>query len=102
MSLECPYCEEEIEDPDDCYEPDVTYDHECPHCGKNFIFTVEYTRDYHADKAPCLNGESHDWRKISGAPRYHFVNRRRCHYCDKEKVLKPGDDDYVEANDNDI
>ena len=36
MSLECPYCEAEIDDPDDCYETHVTYEHECPHCGMRY------------------------------------------------------------------
>ncbi len=100
--LECPYCEEEIEDPDDCYEPDTIYHEECPNCGKNFVFTLEYSRDYYPEQAPCLNGGEHDWREIAGAPFYHFANRRRCHYCDAEKILKPGDDGYIEVKGDEI
>lgn len=56
MPLHCPYCEEPIDDPDDCYEPCRDYVHECPHCDKSFVFQVEYSRDYSASKAECLNG----------------------------------------------
>ena len=63
MSLECPYCDSDIDDPDDCYDPCVDYEHECPHCGKNFVFQVEYTRDYRANKAACLNGGEHEYRE---------------------------------------
>lgn len=62
MSLECPYCEKEIDDPDDCDDPSRDYEHECPHCEKNFVFQVEYTRDYSANKAECLNGGEHRYK----------------------------------------
>ena len=67
MDLECPYCEKQIEDPDECYETGVDYEHECPHCEKNFVFQVEYTRDYSANKADCLNGGEH---KLKERKRY--------------------------------
>ena len=59
MSLQCPYCENYIDDPEDRYEQDVSYEEECPHCKKNFVFKVEYERNYWANKADCLNGGSH-------------------------------------------
>lgn len=69
MDLECPYCKKEIDDPDDCYETDRDYEHECYHCEKNFVFQVEYTRHYSANKAECLNGGDHRYkeRKLYGA-----------------------------------
>ena len=59
FGLQCPYCDGEIDDPDDCYEPGVDYEQECPHCEKNFVFGVDYIRTYSANKAECLNGGSH-------------------------------------------
>lgn len=88
MSLECPYCEAELKDPDECYEQDVTYEHECPHCGKNFVFNVEYTRYYSADKADCLNGSEHDYRKTATFPEKYAV--LRCQMCGHEKPIQKG------------
>jgi hypothetical protein len=28
----CPYCGKSMDDPDDCYENEMTYDYQCPHC----------------------------------------------------------------------
>jgi hypothetical protein len=89
MSLECPYCEKEMRDPDDCYEEGVTYEHECPHCGKNFVFTISYHISYHPEQAPCLNGEEHDWKPIIGFPEEYFKNKFRCSYCDEERIISP-------------
>jgi len=63
MSLECPYCEYEMDDPDDCYEPCVIYEKECPACEKTFVFQVEYTRNYDSFKADCLNGGKHQYKE---------------------------------------
>jgi len=84
MDLQCPYCDEEIEDPDDAYEPDRDYEHECPHCEKNFVFHVEYTRNYSANKAECLNGGEHRYkeRKLYGTG--EPLIRWRCQDCGHE------------------
>lgn len=93
--LECPYCEEDLDDPDDCYEPDDVYEEQCPHCEKYFIFTLSYSVDYSSEKADCLNGSPHDYQKINGGPHEYFVNKRRCSMCGTEKVLEEGDAEYV-------
>ena len=81
----CPYCSETMDDPDECYEPDVTYEHECPHCEKNFVFTVDYIRTYSANKADCLNGGEHNYQKTKTYPPEYA--RMRCTMCDDEKPV---------------
>jgi len=96
MNLECPYCETEIEDPDECYEEGVTYEHECPECEKSFIFGVEYTRNYSAHKAECLNGGEHDYQKTKTYP-VEFA-RLRCSMCEHEKPMPKVSNAIVEAD----
>lgn len=81
MTLHCPYCEEPIDDPDDCYEPRQDYKHECPHCGKSFVFQVEYSRDYSANKADCLNGGEHRYEEYKPYGTGELLIRRRCQDC---------------------
>lgn len=81
----CPYCGLTMDDPVDCYESDVIYEHECPHCEKNFIFTVGYIRTYHENKADCLNGGEHDYRKTDTYPSKFTI--LRCTMCGDEKPL---------------
>lgn len=88
MNLACPYCENEIEDPDDCYEEGVTYEHECPACEKSFVFYVKYSRDYAAHKADCLNGGDHDYKNTATIPAEY--SRMRCTMCDHETPLPKG------------
>ena len=84
MDLQCPYCEEELDDPDDAYEPERDYEHSCPHCDKSFVFQVEYTRHYSANKAECLNGGEHRYkeRKLYGTG--EPLIRWRCEDCGHE------------------
>lgn len=84
MNLECPYCEKEISDPDEKWEQSTTYEHECPHCGKNFVFEVEYIRTYSANQADCLNGGEHKYKDVN---QYGWPEPRtfqRCVDCDHE------------------
>ncbi len=83
MTLYCPYCKTGMDDPDECYEDGVTYEHECPSCEKYFVFTVEYTRTYSAGKADCLNGADHDYKKTRTIPAEFAV--MRCKMCGHEK-----------------
>jgi len=83
--LHCPYCETDIDDPDDCYAPETTYEHQCPACEKHFVFTVDYIRDYSAAKAECLNGAPHDYKETTTFPRQY--TRLRCSMCDDHKPI---------------
>lgn len=85
MSIECPYCEAELDDPDDCHKTDETYQHQCSNCDKYFVFTLDYTVNYYIDKADCLNGEQHDWQRINGWPKMLFAGKRRCSMCDEQR-----------------
>lgn len=98
MGLSCPYCGRKIADPGECYDEDEAYEHECPQCGQNFVFRAEYSREYFAQKAPCLNGGEHKWVGIFGIPKELFVNKRRCSVCEELKTLTPHDAGYVEVN----
>lgn len=83
--LYCPYCDDNLGNHvDDCHEPDEEYEHQCPKCEKNFIFTIDYYPSFSSNKADCLNGGEHDYRVITGFPREYFINKRRCHMCSKE------------------
>jgi hypothetical protein len=84
MTIECPYCKAEQPAPDDCDDPSVNYQHECGECGKSFIFTVDYTKDFYPEKADCLNGGEHDYKQIKGCPSEYFIGRKRCSMCDDE------------------
>lgn len=85
MSLECPYCEKEIAEVDDCNDPCMTYEHICHHCEKTFIFEVEYTKHYSASKADCLNGGEHDYKNTNSIP--SSSSRMRCSMCGDEQPI---------------
>mgnify|MGYP001828668553 CR=1 FL=1 len=77
----CPYCGKSIDDPDDCYENEMTYDYQCPHCEKYFVFTVGYIRFYTEKKAPCLNGAKHEYEPTCTYPKEYI--QMRCKHCDE-------------------
>lgn len=88
--VECPYCGKDVEinhDDGTGYREEVTYDQECRYCEKTFIYTVQVSYDYEASKAPCLNGEEHDWRDQSGYPKEYFAGRQYCNTCDKKRKI---------------
>ena len=87
--IECPYCEKEIEEPDECPDPSERYEHQCPECDKNFTFTIDYTKDFYPDKADCLNGVPHDYQPIKGAPDWWFKGKRRCSMCQNQIEVEP-------------
>jgi len=94
MELQCPYCWKLMRDPEECYEQEITYEHECPHCEKNFVFNVEYTRTYSAKPADCLNGAEHDYKKTATIPAEFAV--LRCKMCGHEKPIPKGSNEAVE------
>jgi uncharacterized protein with PIN domain len=85
--MDCPYCDGEVEAPEESNESGVPYENECPHCGKNFIFYIEWWPSYSPSKAPCLNGKPHNYIPIIGVPKEYFENKRRCSYCADEITL---------------
>lgn len=93
-TVECPYCgkESEINHEDGYgYREDMTYNQECEHCEKTFIYTTSISYYYEADKAPCLNGGEHKWRhrfpQYLWTERPEFKNRVECDVCDKTDTL---------------
>ena len=89
--VDCPYCGKEVEiDHDDGkgYEEGVTYTQECNYCDKTFVYTTSISFYHTAEKAPCQNGEAHDWQPTLGYPAEYHKNRKRCTYCDEEKVFE--------------
>ena len=88
MNMLCPYCDKEVDTPDDSSHPETPYENECPHCGKSFIFYVEYDPSFNTNKAPCLNGGEHDFQPIIGWPKEFFLNKFRCSYCAIEKYTR--------------
>lgn len=92
--IECPYCETEIEDPCcDNREPDTVYQEECEHCGKNFIYTLDYTIDYYPEKADCLNDKPHDLQRRHVYPAIYAIGERVCSMCDEKFDVCPEPDE---------
>lgn len=85
-TLECPYCDADLGTPDDCHEP-TDHEHECSECGKSFIFGIEYEKAYYPRQADCLNGGSHRYKAIIGAPVEYFKDKYRCEDCGEEAHL---------------
>lgn len=87
--IECPYCDEKQDiDHDDGYgyEENNPYEQECRNCEKTFIYYTNIMYSYNAEKAPCKNGGEHNWVEIHGYPSGWFSNKRRCSYCEEEKL----------------
>ena len=84
--IECPYCggEQDIcnDDGHGC-EEDETYEEECIHCGKTFVFTTYISFSYEAQKADCLNDGEHTYEPTWTIPREY--TRMRCTQCDQER-----------------
>lgn len=86
--IRCPYCGEMImQEPEEGFEQDVTYEAECPWCHKNFVYTVSLMISIDAEKADCLNGSEHDFKLTHTIPRE--LSRMRCTMCDLERSLTP-------------
>lgn len=66
--IECPYCDQLINEPTDCYEEDEPIEHQCPLCDKIFIFYISYTKHFNVQKADCLNDGKHVYIKTITYP----------------------------------
>ena len=84
----CPYCGTEQREPDEAYEEEVWHEVDCEKCEKVFLVSPYYIKGYPEKKAPCLNGEPHDWRPIVGYPKEYFENKKRCSHCGLERNIK--------------
>lgn len=83
--IECPYCEKNEDDPDDCHDSSTTYFTECSHCGKEYSFSLEYEVRYYPSTIPCNDGELHKWKfQYNWNDDDHYY----CQYCAKEDVRK--------------
>lgn len=94
--IECPYCGhgQEIDHDDGYgYEQDEIHQQECGYCEKVFAYTTVILFYYEAEKADCLNGGEHKFRKIHGCPEEYFKNRYRCEDCGEEVEKKDGEGD---------
>jgi len=85
--MNCPYCDADVEASEDSNETNIPHENECPNCGMNFIYYVEFYPSYSPSKAPCLNGEPHNYIPIIGVPKEYFEHKRRCSYCEDEITL---------------
>jgi len=83
----CPYCQAEIEiNHDDGYGyGDDQYQQTCRSCGKAFVFTTTTVHYYDVEKADCLNGGEHKWKRTCTIPRE--FERMRCEMCGEEKLI---------------
>ena len=84
----CPYCNEYTEiKPDEHYKDYEEY--ECRKCHKNFEVFAEAIIEYSVcDKADCLNGGDHKWKRIAGYPEIRFRGMYRCEDCSAEHIVK--------------
>lgn len=67
---DCPYCGKEIEidnsENEDC-ESDVIHQQECD-CGKTFTYTTYIHFCHTSERADCLNGGVHNFKKTHTFP----------------------------------
>lgn len=85
--INCPYCEAENEvETSDGVHTDCLNEMQCSSCEKNFVFTAEVSLYLSAEKADCLNGAEHKWKKCSGHPAWFFVGKYRCEDCGETKT----------------
>ncbi|MFZ2809426.1 MAG: hypothetical protein WAZ60_23830 [Desulfosalsimonadaceae bacterium] len=86
--VDCPYCGAGLEinhDDGYGYEEDKVYQQECSSCLKNFIFTTEICISHEAEKADCLNGADHKYKRTITYPKW--AARDRCTMCGDEIPL---------------
>ena len=88
----CPYCGYTVDichDDGYGYEEDETYEQECSHCGKTFVYTTSIQYYHYLEQAPCKNGAEHEWEQIVGCPKEAFIGEFRCKYCGERESREP-------------
>ena len=86
--VECPYCGKDLEinhDDGYGYEESEVHEQECCFCEKTFHYWTTISFDHSAEKAPCKNGEPHNWVDVKGCPKGYYENLARCSYCQEER-----------------
>lgn len=71
MTLKCPYCDKDNEPPDECHKEDVTYE-------ANYSVCDTY---WSGEKASCMNGGKHVWKKLTECPPDYYKHRKFCIHC---------------------
>jgi len=89
--IRCPYCEE-LQDIDHDgsygYEENQIHQQQCIECDKYFVYTTSIHFYYDVEKADCLNGGEHKYRKTRQyVEPYDHLNRLVCEDCGNEKSL---------------
>jgi len=88
--VECPYCgkEQEINHDDGYgYDENETFEQECYHCDKVFIYYTSISFYYDVMKAACKNGGEHQWKDDNGYPKEYFIGKQHCTVCDERRTL---------------
>lgn len=62
-NLTCPYCDAVQRYPEEIDTSDAS-ECQCRECEKIFTYTVEYYPSFLSEKAECLNGGAHNYKKI--------------------------------------
>lgn len=86
--IECPYCGkgQEINHDDGFgYAEDELHVQQCGDCEQYFTFTTSILFCYSANVADCLNGEEHDFKATITHPKMY--TRMQCADCEKERKL---------------
>ena len=89
--VECPYCNKEVEIEADYinFDQESINEIDCPKCECTFVATTYIDVNLcQPRKAPCLNGDPHNYRKVSRYPLVIGGNVNvRCIWCSKEKEV---------------
>jgi hypothetical protein len=85
---ECPYCDAEVticHDDGAGYAEGELHQQTCRSCDKTFAFTTSIHFHYEPQKADCLNGAEHDYKRTRTYP--PEAARMRCSQCDDERQI---------------
>lgn len=88
MKEQCPYCDSDVEiNHDDGYGYDEgeTYQQECGSCEKIFVYTTCISISHELEKADCLNGAEHKFKKTNTYPERY--SQLRCVDCGELRPL---------------
>tara|TARA_B100000378_G_scaffold70854_1_gene54080 strand:+ start:12062 stop:12364 length:303 start_codon:yes stop_codon:yes gene_type:complete len=84
--INCPYCDAELEvchDDGEGYSEDELHQMNCSNCDKDFVFTTTIMFSYHPEKADCLNGSGHNFKRTHTVPRRY--TKMECTMCGERR-----------------